>query len=233
MSNSDFFLWSREQAVERDKSGFEREDAIEPRQQDRPATLGRPAAIGLERPIVFPDQVTDVALGGSVLVGEGVELVYQAFRMHPAQGVQADVELTGVVADHHGIGQEAVGFDAAPQRTFGGNQHRVRVNLQGRDTELIKMGFPGRMIAELSVGMIQKVGDHRTGQRPLAHVGDRLIIDHVIAVAGAQQFEEVEAALGAGGAELGEMVVADLCAKPIGGPVPRSGVVDRDPVGTR
>jgi hypothetical protein len=32
------------------------------------------------------------------------------------------------------------------------------------------------------------------GQRPFAHVGDRLIIDHVIAVTGAQQFEEVEAA---------------------------------------
>jgi hypothetical protein len=34
------------------------------------------------------------------------------------------------------------------------------------------------------------------GQRAFAHVGDRLIIDHVIAVTGAQQFEEVEAALG-------------------------------------
>jgi hypothetical protein len=110
-----------EQTVERDKSGLEREDTLEPRLQDRLAALGRTAAIGLERPIVFPDLVTDVALGDAVLVGEGVELVYQAFHVHPAKCVQADVELTGIVTDDHGVGQEAMGLDAAPQRPFGGD----------------------------------------------------------------------------------------------------------------
>ena len=49
---------------------------------------------------------------------------------------------------------------------------------------------------------------------------------------GAQQLEEVEPALRGGGAEPGEMVVADLGADRVVGPVPRAGVVDADPGGT-
>ena len=76
------FVQPFEQTVERDEARFEREDAVEPRLQDRLASLARTATVGLQRPIVFPDLVTDVALGDAVLVGEGVELVYEAFRMH-------------------------------------------------------------------------------------------------------------------------------------------------------
>ena len=42
--------------------------------------------------------------------------------MDPAQAVLADVELTGVIADDHGVGQEAVCLDAAPQRGLGCDQ---------------------------------------------------------------------------------------------------------------
>jgi hypothetical protein len=60
--------------------------------------------------------------------------------------------------------------------------------------------------------MVEKTGDHRASQRSLAHVSDRLIVNHIIAVAGTQQLKEVEAALGARGAEPSEVVVANLCA---------------------
>src|SRR5712672_1295857 len=49
---------------------------------------------------------------------------------------------------------------------------------------------------------------------------------------GAQQREKVEAALGAGGAEPGEMGIADLGAEAVGGFVACAGVVHRDPGGT-
>ena len=71
------------------------------------------------------------------------------------------------------------------------------------------------------------------GQRAFAHVGQCLGIDDVIVVAGAQQFEEVEAALGGGGAEPGEMRIADLRAEAVRGLVARAGVVHRDPGGCR
>lgn len=36
-------------------------------------------------------------------IGESVELVHQPFRMDPAQGMLADVKLSRIVAQHHGV----------------------------------------------------------------------------------------------------------------------------------
>jgi hypothetical protein len=57
--------------------------------------------------------------------------------------VPADIELTDVVADDHRVAQQAVGLDAAPQGAFGGNQHRIGIDLEGGDAEFFKMRFPG------------------------------------------------------------------------------------------
>ena len=56
------FVQPFEQTVERDEARFEREDAVEPRLQDRLASLARTATVGLQSAVVLPDQVTDVAL---------------------------------------------------------------------------------------------------------------------------------------------------------------------------
>jgi hypothetical protein len=50
------------------------------------------------------------------------------------------------------------------------------------------------------IDRVEKTGDHRASQRSLAHVSDRLIVNHIIAVAGTQHLKEVQAALGARGA---------------------------------
>ena len=76
------FVQPFEQTVERDEARFEREDAVEPRLQDRLASLARTATVGLQSAVVLPDQVTDVALGRAVFVGEGVELVNEPFCVH-------------------------------------------------------------------------------------------------------------------------------------------------------
>ena len=67
----------------------------------------------------------------------------------------------------------------------------------------------------------------------MAQIGQRLGIDDVIAVAGAQQLEEIAAALRSGGAEPSEMRIADLGAEAVRGLVARAGVVHRDPGGVR
>ena len=190
--------------------------------------VGAPA-IGLEIAVEPPDQRADAALGGALLVGEGVELVDQALGMDPAQGVVADIELAGVVADDHGVGQEAVRLDAAPQRPLGGDQDRIGSDLEGGDAEPVEMCAPGRLIGEEPVRMFGQAGDHRCGERALAHVGQRLGIDDVIVVAGAQQLQEIEAALRVCGAEPGEVRVADLRAEAVRGLVARAGVVHGDP----
>src|ERR1700688_3069614 len=120
--------------------------------------------------------------------------------MDPAQAMLADIELAGVVADDHGVAQEAVGLDAAPQGAFGGDQHRIGIDLEGGDAELFKMRVPGPLVGEAAVGMFGQAVDHLSGQRAFAHIGECRGIDDVIAMAGAQQGEEVEAALRPGGA---------------------------------
>src|SRR5450755_2069243 len=104
-----------EQAVEGDEPGLAREDAIEPCPQGGLAPADGMLAIGFEIAIEPPDQCTNFALRLALLIGEGVELVNKALGMDPAQAVLADIELTGIVADDDGVGQEAMRLDTAPQ----------------------------------------------------------------------------------------------------------------------
>ena len=183
------------------------------------------SAVGLEVGVEPPDQAANELLGGALLVGERLQLVHQPLRMDPAQGVRADVELPGIVADDHRLVQEPVRGDGAPQRALGGDARRVGGHLQRGDAELLQMALPGRLIGKLPLRMPGQLPDHRSGQVVLAHVVQRRLVDDVIGVAGAQQFEEVQPALAAGGAEPGEVVVADLRADGVGAAMARAGVV--------
>ena len=69
----------------------------------------------------------------------------------------------------------------------------------------------------------------KSGERAGAHVGEGLVIDDVIAMPGAQQFEEVEAAFRPRGPEPGKLRVADLGAEAVLGFMARSGVIGGDP----
>ena len=62
----------------------------------------------------------EICTFGSVRGGGGNIPAYSA------QGVAPDLELAGIVAHDHGVGEQAVGLDAAPQGAFGGQPDRVR-----------------------------------------------------------------------------------------------------------
>ena len=91
------------------------------------------------------------------------------------------------------------------------------------------MRSPGRLVRKDALRMACQAGDHRPGQGALAPVGQGLGIDHVVRMPGPQQRKEVQPALAGRGTEPGEMVIADLRADAIHRPVPRPGVIDRDP----
>src|SRR5258708_2991941 len=95
------------------------------------------------------------------------------------------------------------------------------------------MCMPSRLIGEPPVWMLGQEGVHMSRERAFVHIGERLGIDDVIAMAGPQQVEEVEAARRGGGAEPGEMRIADLGAEAVPGLVARAGVIHRDPGGAR
>ena len=74
----------REQAIERDEAGASMEDAVETGTQCATAPRSGCRAIHLEIIIEPPDQCAHPLLRGAVQIGEGVQLVHQPFRMHPA-----------------------------------------------------------------------------------------------------------------------------------------------------
>jgi len=93
------------------------------------------------------------------------------------------------------------------------------------------MGSPSGLIGEVFMRVLGQAGDHRAGKGALAHIGQGLGIDDIIAMAGAQQFEEVAAALRLSGAKPGEVSIAHLSAKAVRSLVARPGIVDCDPGG--
>lgn len=95
-----------EQPVEGGEAGLAFEDAVEAGTQGGLSRRRRIVAIGLEVGVEPPDQAADALLGGAMMIGEGVELVDQALGMDPAQGMAPDVELSSVVADDDGVGQQ-------------------------------------------------------------------------------------------------------------------------------
>ena len=103
-----------QQPIQRDEAGAAAEDAIEPRTQRETAALPGVGPVCLEIGVEVPDQLAHVLLSGAMAIGESIQLVHQPFRMDPAQRVPADGELPGIVAQHHGIAQEAMRMDAAP-----------------------------------------------------------------------------------------------------------------------
>src|SRR3954462_8667432 len=88
-----------QQAVEHDEAGAALEDAVGAGAQLAAPAWRRRRPVGLEVGVKPPDQPPHVLLGGSLWVGEGLQLVHQALGMDPAQRVLPDVELPGVVAD--------------------------------------------------------------------------------------------------------------------------------------
>ena len=100
-------------------------------------------------------------------------------------------------------------------QNYSQNQYRKR-HLSG-DPKLLQMRPPGRRIGKLLVRVFRQASDDGSGERTLAHVAQCHIIDHVIGISGAQQIEEVPAALAIGRAEPGKVFITDLGAKAVGG----------------
>ena len=93
----------------------------------------------------------------------------------------------------------------------------------------LEVRAPGRLVGEALDLVRREPVDHRPGESVLAHVGERFGVDDVVAVAGAQDRQEVAAALGGAGREEGEAVVAELGGDPVARAMPGAGVVHRDP----
>src|SRR5215472_4556869 len=221
----------RQEAIEGDEAGAALEDAIK-----TDLHLGLAAARGLlfvgdEVAVEPPDQGANPLLGHASVLGECVELVDETLGMHPAQGMAPDIELPGVVTDDDSIVQKTMRLDGAEQGSLGGDAHRIGCDGKRGDAEPLKMRHPGLGIGKVPLRLGGEMVDDGSRQGTLAHIGESLLVENVVAVAGAQEFEKVEPAFGAGGAEPGEVVVPDLGADGIGAPVAGARVIDSNEAG--
>ena len=140
--------------------------------------------------------------------------------------------MAGVIADNHGVGQKAVGLDAAPQGSLGGDRDRIGFDRKRRDAKRFQVRVPGRLIRKAAVLMIRQAGDHVGGKGALAHIREGFVVDDIIVMAGPQQAQKIKPALAARGAKPREMRVGPregggLCAISIDRLVARPGVVHR------
>lgn len=140
----------------------------------------------------------------------------------------SDVKLAGVIAQHDGVAEELVRLNAAPQRPLGGDLNGVGCHVQPGQAEPVEVGQPRLPISEVGLWVSHQAADQRRRQGMLAHIAVGRLVEHVIGMAGTEQFKEVQPAFGCACAKPGEPVIADLRAKAVLGLVPRTGVVDRD-----
>jgi len=177
--------------------------------------------------VEFPDLRAHRLLGGAVGAGEGVELVDETLRMDPAQRVMSDIELSGGIAEDHALGEEAMRLDGAPKGAFGGQAHRIGRGLEFADAEPAQMIHPVACVGEALVAVGREPSEDRRRHAMFADIGERLIVDDIVGVTGAQAFEKVQAALRIDGAEPGEAIVADLGADRVAALVAGAGVVKK------
>jgi len=108
------------------------------------------------------NRMREIRSSGTVRGGDGDVPTYSA------QGVPANIELAGIIADDDGLRQEAVCLDAAPEGALGGDPHRVldegqiRLDTRG-DAKLVQMRLPRLPISEVRIGCLGQPGDQRSG----------------------------------------------------------------------
>ena len=71
----------------------------------------------------------------------------------------ADGKLPGIIAQHHSIAQEVVRVDAAPNCSFGCDQHRIWGCGQSGEAEPVEMRRPGGLIGEDCFRLLGQTGN--------------------------------------------------------------------------
>src|SRR4051812_33294962 len=107
------------------------------------ATQDRPSLRRRERSSLLKNRMREICTSGSVRGGDGNIPAYSAQRMAPHQ------ELTGIIADNHRLGQQAMSLDRTPERALSGDARRVWRDGQRGDAQLLKMRLPGCLIREI------------------------------------------------------------------------------------
>ena len=111
--------------------------------------------------------------------------------------------------------------DESPLR---GNLHMPRPGYP----EVVQKDVPRLLVGQNRILASGQLGQYLFRQSAIGHIGQRIDIEHVILVAGAQNLQKIYPALAFVAFEIREPFVADVGAVAVFAVVPRPGVVDVD-----
>jgi len=93
---------------------------------------------GLQISIQLPDAITDILDRLTFFLATGDEFMDCPFGMNPAQSMEQNMELPGIVTEDHQLFGKTVMQNAAQQGTFGGDTHMAIFS----DRQLLQMLLP-------------------------------------------------------------------------------------------
>jgi hypothetical protein len=120
--------------------------------------------------------------------------------LNPAQRMDADPELAGVVGNNDRVRQQPLMADRAPQRAFAGNQDGIGGDFQVGQAQRLQMPLPVLGARENMRLMIRELVDHDLRQLAVFHIAERRLVDHIKRRAAAQPRQKRQARLARAGA---------------------------------
>ena len=203
------------------------EDSVEAGTQDLGLLRAGRQLVFLQGTIEPPDHPLGDLDGVALLVVGGNQLVDEAFGVNPAQRMDADAKLAGVIGNDDGVRQQPLMADRAPQRVFAGDQDRIGGDVQVGQVQRLQMPLPVLGPRENTLLVIRELADGDLRELAVFHIVERRVVDHIKRSATAQPRQKRQARFARAGAKHREGIGADLCGVAALAGVARPGVVDR------
>ena len=169
-----------EQAVERGVAGSGAlEDAVEAGAQDLGLFEAGGELVVFQATIEPPDHPLGDLDGVALFVVGGDELVNEPLGVNPAQRVDADAKLAGVVGNDDRVLQQALMMDRAPQRRLVGDQDGIGQDFHLAQGQRLQMALPVARGGKNARLMRGELVDHDLRQVAPFHIVDRRVVDDV------------------------------------------------------
>jgi len=149
--------------------------------------------------------------------------------MNPALFVAPEPELASPIRDNHGVAQQILLAQAAPQGRLSGDIDRIWRDGEFVEAQRLQMGAPRGFVGKTPGWMIGQLGNLRRRHIHRVHFGQRRVVDDVIGAPCLQRQYEGAAGLRLRGPEDREPIVAGLRHERVLARMAPRRVVDADP----
>jgi len=171
--------------------------------------LRRRGLIVLQLVVEIPDLLSDLFEDFFSVFVRGNELVDGPFGMNPAQIVEEEIKLAGIVTtDDDKAFRQAMIEHGTDEGAFGCDADMAMALID--DAQILQMSLPLLIIEEMFVRRLADLSEQGFCKVVGFHVYKGILIDAVVVMAGTQEPEEVDSALAVRAFKPGKQVVAHV-----------------------